>query len=148
MNRSSTTYTLPSQSVGLFLALMFHCRRENLPHNRTQIINTTIMRTDAQPLIMALEDSCSGTKQSHQTPSSGRKSEIKNSRDAVVSTCLCICLTCLCMRIHTDNFALNSSFAKSQRCQRCFVYPIWLWKRSQQNKGGILEGALCQTFSS
>lgn len=95
---------------------------------------------------MALEHSCSGNYQVIKLHLVGENQKQKK-KDAVMSTCLCILLACICL-IHTQNFALTSSFTRSRRCQRYFVYPIWLWKGAQQNKGGMLEEAICQTFGS
>lgn len=49
---------------------------------------------------------------------------------------------CTHMHTHayTHTFVLNSSFTRSQRCS------IWLWTEAWQNKGGILEEAMCQTL--
>lgn len=65
-----------SEYWDIFSVCLFHCQQDNsLKTEHNLIINITISHTHPQPLIMALEDSFIGNYQSHQTPSSGRKSE-------------------------------------------------------------------------
>lgn len=102
------------------------------------------MYTDIQPLVMALERSCSRNYQSHQTLSNGRKSETKNQKRISTVRLLVHTPSMHMPCTHIQNFTLNSSFTKRVRCQRYFLYTNWLCERAQQNKGGIFGEAICQ----